>query len=76
MMFTFSVFEHKYFLGQIWFKNSKLFVPGEIWYKDWFEYAKFNGGVYFICFRVKIATLFGKFDPRNPNCLFKLKTGT
>ena len=46
------------FLVQIWSKNPKLFVQSEIWYKDQFEYAKFNGGVYFICFRLKIATLF------------------
>ena len=40
------------FLGQIWSKNSKLFVQSEIWYKDQFQYKKFNGGVYFICFRI------------------------
>ena len=38
--------------------------------------ANFNGGVYFICFRLKIATLFGKFVPKNRNCQFKLKIGT
>ena len=26
------------------------------------EFAKFNGGVYVICFRLKIGTLFGKFE--------------
>ena len=26
------------------------------------------GGVYFICFKLKIATLFGKFGPKNRNC--------
>ena len=35
-----------------------------------------NGGVYFICFRLKTATLFGKFVPKNCNCQFKLKIGT
>ena len=40
------------FLAQIWSKNSKLFVQGELWYKDQFEYAKFNGGVYFTCFKM------------------------
>ena len=37
---------------------------------------KFNGVVYFIIFRLKIATLFGKFGPKNSNCQFKLKIGT
>ena len=50
----------KIFFGQIWFKNSKLFVQSEIRYKDWLEYAKFSGGPYFLCFRLKIATLFGQ----------------
>ena len=64
------------FLGQIWSKNSKLFVQSEIWYKDEFEYAIFNGDIYFICFRLKIATLFGKFGPKICKCQFKLKIGT
>ena len=35
-----------------------------------------NGGVYFIYFRLKIATLCGKFWPENRNCQLKLKVGT
>ena len=63
-------------LGQIWSENSKLFIQSEIWYKDWFEYAKFSDGIYFICFRLEIATHFRKFGRKNSNCQFKLKTGT
>ena len=33
-------------------------------------------GVYCICFRLRIATLFGKFGPKNCSCQFKLKIGT
>ena len=36
---------------------------------------KFNGGVYFICFRLKMLPFFGKFGPKNRNCQFKLKIG-
>ena len=34
------------------------------------------GSVYFICFRQKTATLFGKFGQKNRSCQFKLKIGT
>ena len=37
---------------------------------------KFNCGVYYICFRLKIATLFVKFGPKNRNCQFMLEIGT
>ena len=52
-------------------KKSKLSVYFEIWYQDYFEYAKF-GKIHFRCLRPEI--LFkGKFDPRNQNWQFKLK---
>ena len=41
-------------------------APGLIWI------CRFNGGVNFICFRLKIH-FFGKFGPKNQNCQFKLK---
>ena len=37
--------------------------------------GKFNGGIHFICARLKIPLL-GKFDLKNQNCWFKLKFGT
>ena len=46
------------FLGQIWSKNSKLIVQNEIYTKANLNMKKFIGGVYFICFRMEIATLF------------------
>ena len=46
------------FLGQIWSKNSKLIVQSEIYTKANLNMKKFIGGVYFICFRMEIATLF------------------
>ena len=46
-----------------------------MWYLDLFEYAQFNGGVLFICSRLKIPFL-GKFGPENHNCQFKLRFGT
>ena len=69
MVFIFSVFDHKYLswtnLAQK-FKNCLFKV--KFGTKTKFEYAKFNGGVYFICFRLKIATLFGNFGQKNHNC--------
>ena len=61
--------------GKIWSKNSKLFVQSEIWYLDQFEYAEFNGGVYYICFRLEIPSLV-KFSLKNQSYQFKLKFGT
>ena len=57
-------------LGQIWSKNSKLFVQSEFWYKDLLENSKFNGGVYFICFTLEI--LFWGF-PNSANLVQKIK---
>ena len=47
----------------------------EIWYLDYFEYAEFNGGIPFFCFKQEIPVL-RKFDPKNQNCPYKLKFGT
>ena len=40
-----------------------------------FEYAEFNGGAHFFCFREKTHFL-SKFGPKNENCHFKLIFGT
>ena len=49
-MVIFNFTENPLF-GHIWFKKSKLSVSAEIWYLDYFEYAKRCGGVQFLCFR-------------------------
>ena len=47
----------------------------EICHLDYFEYAKFNGGVHFFYFRPEI--LFsGKFGPKNQTCQCKVKIDT
>ena len=75
VMFTFSVFDQKYFVGQIWSNRLKLSVKTEVWYIHWFDYAEFNGGVHFSWFTMEIP-FWGKFVPENQNCQFKLKFGT
>ena len=75
VMFTFSVFDQKYFVGQLWSNRLKLSVKTEVWYIHWLDYAEFNGGVHFFWFRLKIP-IWGKFVPENQNCQFKLKFGT
>ena len=51
MMFTFSVFNCKYlFLANLVQKNENLWIEAKIYYLDYFEYAKFNGGVHFFWF--------------------------
>ena len=57
MMFTFSVFDRKYFSWANLVQKFKIVCSK-------FEYAKFNGGVYFTYFRLKAATLFSKFGPK------------
>ena len=42
---------------QIWSKKSKLSVSAEISYLNFFEYAQFNSGVHFFCFRPGITFL-------------------
>ena len=37
--------------GLIWSRNVKLSVQAEIWYLDYFEYAKFRCWYLFFCFR-------------------------
>ena len=37
--------------------------------------VKFNGGVYFICFRLAQQPFLGKVCPKSQNCHFKLKIG-
>ena len=46
----------------------------EIWYRDEFEYAEFDNGVHFFCFRPKIPIL-GKFGKKNQKCQLKPKFG-
>ena len=75
VMFTFSIFDQKYFVGQIWSNRLKLSVKTEVWYIHWFDYAEFNGGVHFSWFTMEIP-FWGKFVPENQNCQFKLKFGT
>ena len=60
-MFIFYVFDHKYLFWANLVQKLKVNVQIEIWYKDQFEYAKFNGGAYFVCFTLKIAIPYGKF---------------
>ena len=43
-------------------------------YLDYLEYAKFHGGVYFLCFWPEILFL-AKFGPKIQNCLFIVKFG-
>ena len=64
MMFTFSVFDHKYLSWATLFQKFEI-VQSKIWYKDELEYAKF-----------KQLPFLGKFGPKNRNCQFKLKIGT
>ena len=42
---------------------------------DYFEYAEFNGGVHFLCFK-RETPFSGKFAPKTQNCQFKVKFGT
>ena len=42
---------------------------------DHFEYAEFNGDLYFFCFLLEILFL-AKFDRKTQNCQFKLKFGS
>ena len=78
MMSTFSVFDHKCLSWANLVKNSKI---QNYLFKVKLD-TKSNSNmqnsmaVYFICFRLKIATLFGKFGPKYRNYPFKLKIGT
>ena len=74
-MFMIFDFDLKYLFGYIWSKNSKLFIQSEIWYLDQLEYVEFNGGVYWIFFRLEMPFL-GKFSLKIKNCLFQLKFDT
>ena len=47
-----------FFLWQIRFKKSKLFVEVELWNLDWFKYVEFDGDFNFIAFYIG-NTLFG-----------------
>ena len=51
---------------QIRSKKWQLSAQAEIWYLDYFEYAEFNGLVFFFCFRSEIHLL-GKFDAKIQN---------
>ena len=48
-------------------QKSKLSVQTEILDRNQFEYAEFNGGVNFSCFKPEIPFL-GKFGPKINNC--------
>ena len=61
--------------GQMFSKNSKLFVQIGFWYLKLFNYGESSGGVYFPFSRSKTPSL-GKFGPKNENCQSKLKIGT
>ena len=58
-------FDHKYLSLANLTQEFKIICSNEMRYKNLFEYAEFIGGVCFICFRLKIVTLFGKFGPKN-----------
>ena len=66
VMLTFSVFDQEYLFGQIWFKKSKLSVWAEIRWLEEFEYAEFNGGVQFFCFRPE-KSFWNKSGQKNQN---------
>ena len=72
VMFTFSV------LDRFWanfLKKSNLSVYVENWNLDQIEYAEFNDGLHFFCFRLE-APFLGKFGSKDQNCQFKLKFDT
>ena len=64
VMFTFSIFDRKYFLGEGGAVGKGKFGP-----------KQFNGSVQFFCFQPEIPFL-DKLGPKNQNCQFKLKFGT
>ena len=76
MMFTFSVFDHKHPFWANLVHKFKIVCSKWNLIQRLFEFAKFNVGVYFICFRLEIDPFLGKFGPKNNNCQFKLKIGT
>ena len=61
-LFSFST--EKIFFEQILSKNSILSVKVEIWYLDYFESVKFDGGIHFLCFGPFFASFVekGQFD--------------
>ena len=72
VVFTFSVLDQK---NPFWANLVQKFkFVQNIWYKDYFQYAEFSGGVNFMCFKLEIPFL-GKFGEKNQNCQFKLKIG-
>ena len=72
----FFAFDHKYLSWANLLQKFKIVCSEWNLIQRVFEYAKFIGGVYFICFRLNIATFFGKFGPKSRNCQFKVKIGT
>ena len=76
VMFIFFAFDHKYLSWANLLQKFKIVCSEWNLIQRVFEYAKFIGGVYFICFRLNIATFFGKFGPKSRNCQFKVKIGT
>ena len=56
----FFVFNHKYLSRANLVQKFKIACSKLNLKQRVFEYAKFNGGVYFICLRLKIAVLFGQ----------------
>ena len=74
LVFTFCLQTGNTLWGNTVLKR-KLSVEAKIWYPELFEYAEFNGGVHFLCFRPEIPFL-AKFDPKSQNCPFQVKLDT
>ena len=72
---NFSVFDWKFPFWANLVRKIRIVGLAEIWYLHWFEYAEFNGGIHFSCFRWE-APFLGKFGSKNHNCQFKLKFAT
>ena len=76
MMFTFSVFDHRYLSWANLVRKFKIVCSKLNLIQRLIRICKIQRWCLFICFRLKIAALFGKFGPKNRNCQFKLKIGT
>ena len=60
--------------GRFWSKNSKMSILAEFWYLGQFKYTKFNGAVYFFCFRLETPVLakFGTKRQKKTNRLIEI----
>ena len=76
MMFTFSVFDHRYLSWANLVRKFKIVCSKLNLIQRLIRIVViFYSVAYFIYFRLKIATLFAKFGPKNRNCQLKLKIG-